>query len=76
MGFPDAHSLIRESDQLPLSGIVAHSIIKSAYCDNVFTEPVGVCHAVLAAFIDKPELFRFLDFASIGHSLSSIIVVK
>ena len=56
----------------------ADPVIKSAYCDTVFTAPVGICHAALAAFIDKPELFfhRNTGFASIGHDLSSIIVLK
>ena len=56
----------------------ADPVIKSAYCDVVFTAPVSICHTALAAFIDKPDLFRHRNtgFASSCHNLSSVIVVK
>jgi hypothetical protein len=56
----------------------ADPVVKGAYCNVVFTAPVGICHAALAAFIDEPDLFRHRNtgFASTCHNLSSIIVVK
>jgi hypothetical protein len=44
----------------------------------VFTIPINICHAALAAFIDNPDLFRHgnTHFASGYHNLSSLIVVK
>ena len=56
----------------------ADPVIKSAYSDIVFTASVSICHAALAAFIDKPDLFRQRNtgFACSCHNLSSVIVVK
>ena len=31
----------------------ADPVVKGAYCNVVFTTPVGICHAALAAFIDE-----------------------
>ncbi|WP_204248885.1 hypothetical protein, partial [Lachnoclostridium sp. An169] len=66
------------SDPLPLSGSGSDPVVKGAYCNVVFTAPVSICHAALAAFIDKPDLFRHRNtgFASTCHNLASIIVVK
>ena len=56
----------------------ADPVVKGAYCDIVLATPVGICHTALAAFIDKPDLFRHRNtgFADTCHNLSSIIVVK
>lgn len=77
VGSPDDHSWHRDPIRCHFPA-PADPVIKSTHCDTVFTAPVSICHAVLAAFSDKPELFlrRNMGFASIGHSLSSIIVVK
>lgn len=58
--------------------MAANPVVKGAYCNVVFTAPVSICHAALAAFIDKPDLFRHQNtgFASTCQNLSSIIVVK
>jgi len=57
--------------------------VQSRQVDNysgyvVFTAPVSICHAALAAFINKPVLFRHWNtgFASACQNLSSVIVVK
>ena len=49
----------------------ADPVVKGAYCNVVFTTPVSICHAALAAFIDKPELLRHRNtgFASTCHNL-------
>ncbi len=56
----------------------ADPVVEGAYCNVIFTEPVSICHAALAAFIDKPDLLRHRNtgFAGTCHNLSSIIVVK
>ena len=71
------HNSVRGSDPL-LFPATADPVIRSAYCDVIFTAPVSICHTTLAAFIDKPDLFRHRNtgFASSCHNLSSVIVVK
>ena len=56
----------------------ADPVVKGTYCNVVFTVAVSICHAALAVFIDKPDLFhhRNTGFASICRNLSSIIIVK
>src|SRR5699024_7036321 len=77
-GPQDDHNSLPGSDPLPLSGSGSDPVVKGAYCNVVFTAPVSICHAALAAFIDKPDLFRHRNtgFASTCHNLASIIVVK
>ena len=76
-GPQDDHNSPLESNPLPFSGS-GYPVVKGAYYNVFFTAPVSICHAALAAFIDKPDLFRHRnpDFASTYHNLSSIIVVK
>lgn len=47
----------------------AAPVVKDAYRDAVFTVPVSIRHAALAAFISKPNLFRHRDmgFVSTVH---------
>ena len=57
---------------------IVRVLVKGAYCNVVFATPGGICHAALAAFIDKPDMFRHRNpgFASTCHNLSAMIVVK
>lgn len=63
---------------LLLSCSAADPVIKSAYCNVIFTSLVSICHAALPVFIAKPNLFRHRNtgFVSRCNNLSSIIVVK
>ena len=76
-GSHNDHNSVRGSDPL-LFPATADPVIKSAYCDVVFTAPVSICNAAFATFIDKPDLFSHWNrgFASSCHNLSSMIVVK
>ena len=71
-------TMIRFSDLIRCGfPAAADPVVKGAYCNIVLATLVGICHATLAAFIDKPDLFRYWNtgFASTCHNLS-IIVVK